>query len=190
MTLKASTTPSGYEGEIDCTVAWIQDDPSEKVPSGDQFLYLRIKKRPMLKAIKKTKGELEGDEPLMENILTGMIKEILDDPCLDEMAKRIDNQPIALYTDIDNCEAPGISYLDNNLVEEEKDTVEELYANYTNVTNTQDGKELGRKIVFLNVDYNRLTESIVDNTLFNIMQEATHSECDLLKAPRTYISKK
>jgi len=188
MTLKASNAPSGYEGEIDCAINWAQKDPSEKVSVGDQFLYLRIKKRPMLKAITKLKISFEEDEPLMEDILTGMLKEIMIDPSLEEMAKRIEDQPISMYTNINNCKAPDISYLSNELVEDEK--IEKLYDDYVKEANSEEGKDFRRKLLFLNEDYVRLTEAILDNTLFNIMQEATHGECDLMKAPRTYITKK
>lgn len=188
MTLKASNAPSGYEGEMACTINWLQEESGEKIPTGEQYLYLRIKKQPMLKAITKMKLELEEDQPLMEDILTGMIKEIMIDPSLEEMVRRIEDQPTSMYTDINNCEPPGISYLSNELVEDDK--IEELYDEYAKDTNMEEGKDFGRKLVFLNEGYVRLTEAILDNTLFNIVQEATHGECDLMKAPRTYITKK
>ena len=118
-----------------------------------------------------------------------MLKEILDDPCLDEMANRLDTQPISIYPEIDNDEPPGIPYLSPDLVEDEK-KLNDLFDNNIKELNVCDAKELNRKKMFLGEDSVRFMESIVDNTLFNIIQEATHSECDLMKAPRTYISKK
>ena len=195
MTLKSSLMPSAYEGEIECLLNWGQWGGASEVQAGEstggseEFLYLRIKKKPVLNYTAKLAGEPVGDEPLLENVLTGMLKEILDDPCLEEMAKRIQEQPVSIYTEIDNDEPPGISYLDKELIEDEK-KVEEMLDAYTQETNTCDGKELERKMLFLKEDYVRFTESIFDNTLFNIIQEATHTECDLMKAPRTYIGKK
>lgn len=130
-----------------------------------------------------------GDEPLLENVLTTMLKEILDDPCLDEMANRLEAQPISIYPEIDNDEPPGIPYLSPSLVEEEK-KLNALFDENIKELNVCDAKELNRKKMFLSEDSVRFMESIMDNTLFNIIQEATHSECDLMKAPRTYISKK
>ena len=130
-----------------------------------------------------------SEEPLLESVFTGMIKEILDDPCLDEMARRLEDQPVSLYPEVDNDEPPGISYLGKDLVEDEA-KLEELFDNNIKELNVCDDKELERKLLFMNEDAVRFMESIVDNTLFNIVQEATHGECDLMKAPRTYISKK
>ncbi len=194
MTLKASIMPSAYEGEIECLVNWIQlagdeTQAGELLVGNDEYLYLRIKKQPVLENVTKVGGELATDEPLLEGVLTGMLKEILDDPCLDEMAKRVQEQPTALYPEIDNDLPPDITYLSSKLVEDEK-AVEDLFADYIKESNACDVKELDRKMLFLNQDYVRFTESIFDNTLFNIIQEATHGECDLMKAPRTYISKK
>lgn len=194
MTLKASLMPSSYEGEIECLVNWIQptaDDPQagEAMSGSDEYLYLRIKKKPVLREIYKAGGEMITDEPVLENVMTSMIKEILDDTCLDEMAKRMDQQPTALYPEFDNDNPPGINDLSKDLVEEEKGT-EKLFEKFIKEANACDEKELDRKMLFLNEDYVRFTESILDNTLFNIVQEATHGECDLMKAPRTYIAKK
>ncbi len=125
----------------------------------------------------------------MENVLTGMLKEILDDPCLDEMAKRLDSQPIAIFPETDNDEAPGISYLSPELDPEERQRAEK-YDSHIRELNVCDAKEFDRKMLFLDEDSVRFIESIVDNTMFNVIQEATHGECDLMKAPRTYISKK
>jgi hypothetical protein len=130
-----------------------------------------------------------NDEPILENLLTVMIKEILDDPCLDEMAKRLETQPVPLYGEIDNDEPPGISYLSKDLPKEEDKLLNLFEANMREVNSCEE-LELKRKMLFLDEDSVRFQESILDNTVFNIIQEATHSECDLMKAPRTYISKK
>ena len=118
-----------------------------------------------------------------------MLKEILDDPCLDEMATRLEAQSTSLYPELDNDALPGIDYLSHELIEDEKKIVS-LFENNIKELNVCDEKELERKMLFLDEDAIRFKESIIDNTLFNIIQEATHGECDLMKAPRTYITKK
>eukprot|EP00826_Nyctotherus_ovalis_P001697 TRINITY_DN10294_c0_g1_i11.p2 TRINITY_DN10294_c0_g1~~TRINITY_DN10294_c0_g1_i11.p2 ORF type:complete len:107 (-),score=43.15 TRINITY_DN10294_c0_g1_i11:53-373(-) len=90
----------------------------------------------------------------------------------------------SLYTDTDNLSAPGISYLSRELVGD-GDKTEEQRDGYVEAANSEEGKDFRRKLVFLNQEYVRLTEAILDNTLFNVVQEATHGECDLMKAPRT-----
>lgn len=126
---------------------------------------------------------------MLENVLTTMIKEILDDPCLDEMAKRIETQPVPLYSETDNDNPPDISYLTSKLVSE-SDKLEKLFEDNVKELNVCDEGEYKRKRMFMEEDSVRFIESIIDNTLFNIMQETTHGECDLMKAPRTYITKK
>ena len=55
MTLKASLLPSAYEGEIECLVKWLSPTAEEALPhSGEvsaiaeEYLYLRVKKKPVL----------------------------------------------------------------------------------------------------------------------------------------------
>ena len=55
MTLKASMLPSAYEGEIECFVNWVSPagedampQAGETVAGGDEYLYLRVRKRPVL----------------------------------------------------------------------------------------------------------------------------------------------
>lgn len=126
---------------------------------------------------------------MLENVLTSMIKEILDDPCLDEMARRIETQPIPLYSETDNDNPPGISYLNGALVEN-AEKLDKLFEDNVKEVNVCEEAEYKRKKMFMEEDSVRFVESILDNTLFNIIQESTHGECDLMKAPRTYISKK
>lgn len=128
------------------------------------------------------------DEPVMENVLTVMLKEILDDPCLDEMAKRLCEQPMPIYNEIDNDEMPGITYLSNELPTDEG-MLMKLFEDHIKESNVCDEGELKRKMLFMDEDTGMFLESIIDNTVFNIIQEATHEECDLMKPPRTYLSK-
>lgn len=54
MTLKASAMPSAYEGEIECSISWQQNQGDEASPqvvdtaAVDENLFLRIKKRPII----------------------------------------------------------------------------------------------------------------------------------------------
>lgn len=55
MTLKASPMPSAYEGEIECAISWQPDhgedasaQPTEVAPTIDGYLFLRIKKKPVI----------------------------------------------------------------------------------------------------------------------------------------------
>lgn len=118
-----------------------------------------------------------------------MLKEILDDPCLDVMANRMETQPVPLFAETDNYQPPGISYLNGDLVSE-PEKLEQLFENNVKELNVCEEADYKRKKMFMQEDSVRFLESILDNTLFNIIQEGTHGECDLMKAPRTFISNK
>ena len=130
-----------------------------------------------------------NEEPLFENVLSLMLKEILDDPALDVMAERLATQPVPLFAETDDGPAPGIAHLDRQPIADPQ-ALQRRFAQHVRELNVCEDSEYARKRLFLDDDSGHFLESIIDNTLFNILQEATHSECDLMKAPRTYISKK
>ncbi len=63
MTLKASLLPSAYEGEIECQVNWMLPEGDDAPPqsgeaptASEEFLYLRIKKHPVIVSFVRGSG--------------------------------------------------------------------------------------------------------------------------------------
>lgn len=52
-----------------------------------------------------------------------------------------------------------------------------------------DDNDLFRKRLLLDNNFSDLVEFMLEDTLFNLMEEATYEEFDLIKAPKTYIRK-
>ena len=49
--------------------------------------------------------------------------------------------------------------------------------------------ELFRKRMFMDKNFTDLMEYMLEDTLFNLMEEATYEEFDLTQAPKIYIRK-
>ena len=149
-------------------------------------MFLGIAKKPLFKLLSESCHK--RDESFLENILIDMIKSCLDDPLIEQTMSRIDNLPIYTTEVTDNDPIPEEKEVKNEfeirrdeLINKEKEEV--------NLLNSCPFEELDRKIMFLNDDIVSMVEGIVDNTLFNIMEEATHNDYNLLKPPKTYITK-
>lgn len=52
-----------------------------------------------------------------------------------------------------------------------------------------DDKELFRKRLFLEDHFSNLMEFMLEDTMFNLMEEATYEEFDLTQPPKIYIRK-
>lgn len=52
-----------------------------------------------------------------------------------------------------------------------------------------DDHDIFRKRMFLDKNFTDLMEFMLEDTLFNLMEEATYEEFDLTQAPRIYIKK-
>jgi len=190
MTLNSSSKLSSYDGEIECKIEWINSENSQKNNEGEknniESLFLGIAKKPLFKLLSESCHK--RDESFLENILIDMIKSCLDDPLIEQTMSRIDNLPIYTTEVTDNDPIPEEKEVKNEfeirrdeLINKEKEEV--------NLLNSCPFEELDRKIMFLNDDIVSMVEGIVDNTLFNIMEEATHNDYNLLKPPKTYITK-
>ncbi len=131
------------------------------------------------------------EECLLENIIGEMISDILEDSEVTEVIERLDDQPTRLYKMLNNSKPPDCTYLNKELLtEEEAESVAEKIEEEIREVNNMSEIELERKRMFMEPDTVGFFESIVDSTLFNIMQEATFGETNLSHPAKTYIRKK
>ena len=104
------------------------------------------------------------------------IRDILNDPELDQILDRVDDQPIQLFNQFDNQKAVDITQIQN--LEQRDDNYKNKLLNfkddYTNL--------------FMNQEFIVLVDNIMENTFFNIIQETTRREADLLKISNTYLT--
>lgn len=52
-----------------------------------------------------------------------------------------------------------------------------------------DDDDLKRKVGFLDKEFTDMLEYMLEDTIFNLMEEATYEEFDLMQAPKIYIRK-
>eukprot|EP01017_Pseudomicrothorax_dubius_P049824 TRINITY_DN9322_c0_g2_i2.p1 TRINITY_DN9322_c0_g2~~TRINITY_DN9322_c0_g2_i2.p1 ORF type:complete len:113 (+),score=33.42 TRINITY_DN9322_c0_g2_i2:64-402(+) len=103
-----------------------------------------------------------------------VIKDILNDPYMDEMIHKSTKLPIQLYGTFDESPpaslesiSPGI---DKNYKRKRWDHKDHRY-------------------LFLEDEFTSLIDLVFENTFFNIIREATHKEIDLTKISKTYLKK-
>ena len=120
-----------------------------------------------------------------------MLSDILEDEEVTRVISRLDDQPTPLYPMLNNSTPPDCTYLKEELLtdEEEEKVVAKIEDEIRELNNISD-QELERKRMFMDTEMVAFFESIVDSTLFNIMQEATFGETNLSNPSKTYIRKK
>ena len=76
-------------------------------------------------------------------------------------------------------------------LEAPKDVVTEqaVYRNNLKELTGNDDDDLVRKNCFLDKNFTNMIEYMLEDTLFNLMEEATYNEFDLMQAPKIYIRK-
>jgi hypothetical protein len=81
MTLKGSLLPSAYEGEIECLVSWVPHIIDETVPQagevtviGDEFLYLRVKKRSKIVRLRINLSRRAHQRPVLMSLMSHYLK--------------------------------------------------------------------------------------------------------------------
>lgn len=99
--------------------------------------------------------------------------DILNDESLDNLMERIDDLPVQLYGTFDDSNSIDIKLVSGELTDNEK----------KQVPTQRDHNQL-----FLNEEFLNLADYILENTFFNVIQEATRKECDLLRISRTYLT--
>lgn len=204
MTLVPARFPTHFDGEIQCSIDWesagdeqvdMKSMHTTHINEAQEYLFLRIKKR--TKITRETRPvEARENDTMFQNVLGEMVNDILADSEIDELldgchdsSGGIFNQVVTsneeppstekLYNDI---QVPDESNL-NALVEQKvyKENLKELTGN--------DEDDLVRKTAFLDKKFQDMLEYMMEDTLFNLMEEATYEEFDLTKAPKIYIRK-
>lgn len=109
-----------------------------------------------------------------EILLSKAIIDILNDPYLDSQMKNIDNQPVQIYSKFDGQEPAGIDKVGMQ--------IDQAVEKTNNATNYKDYNNL-----FLCEEFTELVDYMMENTFFNIIQETTRKESDLLRLSKTFL---
>ncbi|CAD8141208.1 unnamed protein product [Paramecium octaurelia] len=183
LTLTAASTPSVYEGECECTISWENKNQqvntsqisqnSQAITVDKETLFLRIKKKSSLN-VELVNSFKQPPPPIhnamahpFQQLLGQIITEVLTDSHTDQILRALDQQPITLYQ-------PEQQPKEGQDIQVEDLTIPRDYKDY--------------KTMFLEDEFIELTDLIMENTFFNIIQETTRRECDLLRISKTFVT--
>lgn len=143
--------------------------------------------------------ENKETETLVDNFVLEAIHEILESEDLDKVLTDCEQRPGCLMsTHITNDKPPGFEVLAKALPEvEETNFRNQNTANYEEELMRTSGldqveggeQEVFRKRMFLEGNFVDMIEFMLEDTLYNLMEEATYNEFDLTQAPKIYIRK-
>lgn len=201
MTLLPGKYPCNFEGEIQCSIDWESEGArgveearsvatNTNVPEVSEYLFIRLKKR-----AKITKMHLGADlregESLIENIVNEAMHDILESDEFDRLLDESNQAKASVYeAAITNEAAPAEE--DLNLTEEKKQSQGDLSQDVVHLNKPGEAyeeeikdvsginsEELFRKRMYMQKPFVELMEFILEDTVFNLMEEATYDEFDL-----------
>jgi hypothetical protein len=122
-------------------------------------------------------GDQREDQHLFETLLAKLIKDVMNDQCMDDLVDKLNKQPVQLYDTFDSSEPANLTKILKK--EENKEQIQRRkgpdFSDYRNL--------------FMEEEFISLTDLILENTFFNVIREATHKEMDLTKLSKTYLKK-
>jgi hypothetical protein len=143
---------------------------------------------------------------MTENIMHEAIHEILEDNEFDQLLDKMKTSPMPrIYaSDVNDEPVPNKEFIkpkkaSGTFESDEEDMEDEQVAEYESINpgyekmlkevTAVDEQEIFRKRMFLNKPFTDLMEFMLEDTLFNLMEEATYDEFDLTQPPKIYIRK-
>ena len=148
-------------------------------------------------------ADLREGESLIENIVNEAMHDILESDEFDKLFDESNQGKAGLYeTAVTNETAPaeedaarGELDIHGERVQGEATIEENVHLNKPGTAYEEEikevsginGEELFRKRMYMQKPFVELMEFILEDTLFNLMEEATYEEFDLGQPPRIYI---
>ena len=119
--------------------------------------------------------------------------DILESDELDNLLDGCEKKPPGIYkTSVSDDYPPACDRLQAEVYIEEttfQNQNIEVYERELKALSGLDDKELFRKRMFMEKNFVDLLEFMLEDTIFNLMEEATYEEFDLTQAPKIYIRK-
>jgi hypothetical protein len=174
----------------------------------NEFLFIRLKKRSCLdKYVTNNNFELAKDpvKPslFLNNLFIDAMDEVLEDKDTEQLFQKLEEEPVGAFPMLDEQEPPTWNDVCSAL-EEVKEFKQESNLNtigwieqfrhqpFENEIQTLTGldeDELFNKRILLDPRYSDLIEYMLEDTMFNLMEEGTYEEFDLSQIQRVYIKK-
>lgn len=133
-------------------------------------------------------ADLRQGESLIQNIVNEAMHDILESADFDTLLDSCSVARAGLYLKAINDDAePSAEDLKGNGVSEE--SARKAYEEHLREVTGVEEAELFRKRMFMQEPFVELMEFILEDTMFNLMEEATFEEFDLTQPPKIYIRK-
>ncbi len=117
----------------------------------------------------------KADNHLFETIISQALNDIINDPTTDEMLMKRESLPVQLYGMLDQEEAPNEKTVSSGVDEKQ---VKPYY----------DHKDF-RNMFFID-EFNEMVDTVMESTFFNLIQQTTLKEIDLLKTSKVFLAPK
>ena len=133
-------------------------------------------------------ADVRQGESLIENIVNEAMHDILESEDFDRLLDDCSTSRAGLYLKAINNEGePASEDLLGKPTDEE--TARQAYEEHLREVSGAEEDERARKRMFMQEPFVELMEFILEDTMFNLMEEATYEEFDLTQPPRIYIRK-
>lgn len=141
-------------------------------------------------------ADVREGETLIENIVNEAMHEILESDEFDKLLDDCVTAKAGLYANTITNEAEpsqedliqrDIVALKNDKMQQSFNKPATVYEEELKEVSGVDDNELFRKRMFLQEPFVQLMEFMMEDTLFNLMEEATYEEFDLTQPPQIYI---
>jgi len=206
MSLIPSRFPTHFEGEIQCSVEWENQGGEDKeelksmhtntnVNENQELLFLRLKKR--TKFVKEENPvETREGETLFTNVLNEIMHEILHDEEMDALLDNCKENKGGILSQIvtSNLKPPSTEDLYFDLARPEKKDMNAIHEQQVYTDNLKEltghnDEDILRKTCFMDKQFSGMLEYMLEDTIFNLIEEATYQEFDLTTNPKIYIRK-
>lgn len=139
-------------------------------------------------------ADVREGESLIENIVNEAMHDILESPEFDALLDECTGSRAGLYNvAVTNEAEPSVEdTMMADLAVKKRASVNkpsQVYEDELKEVSGVDDSELFRKRMFLQEPFVELMEFMMEDTLFNLMEEATYEEFDLAQPPQIYIRK-
>ena len=144
-------------------------------------------------------ADVREGESLIENLINEAMHDILESDDFDKLLEDGSQAKAGIYASAITNEAQPAKEMSNMAMEKkgEEEESKEVYLNRPGPAYEEelkevsgvDSGELFRKRMFMQEPFVDLMEFMLEDTLFNLMEEATYEEFDLGQPPKIYIRK-
>jgi ribosomal protein L16 Arg81 hydroxylase len=129
---------------------------------------------------------MREDDTLLNNLLTDCMNEVLEDQETDALFQRLQSEPIGLFSILNEENPPTSDDITKFLMEPQSliDPKEKLYdyppfEKELKAITELEADQILKKRLLLDNKYKNMIEYMLEDTLFNLMEEATYEEFDL-----------